>query len=67
MNIESILLGRVIQGFGCGGIFPVAVAFIGDGFPLEERGKALGIFGSIFGISAIGRPLVGAALIPFVC
>lgn len=50
MNIESILLGRVIQGFGCGGIFPVAGAFIGDGFPLEERGKALGILGSVFGI-----------------
>lgn len=64
-NIESILLGRVVQGFGCGGIFPVAGAFIGDAFPLNERGKALGILGSVFGISAIGGPLVGAALIPF--
>lgn len=65
MNIESIFLGRIIQGFGCGGIFPVGGAFIGDAFPLEERGKALGILGSVFGISAIGGPLVGAALIPF--
>ncbi len=64
-SIESIFLGRVIQGFGCGGIFPVAGAFIGDAFPLEERGRALGILGSVFGISAIGGPLVGAALIPF--
>ncbi len=64
-NIESIFLGRIIQGFGCGGLFPVAGAFVGDGFPLEERGKALGILGSVFGISAIGGPLVGAALIPF--
>jgi len=65
MNIESIFLGRIIQGFGCGGLFPVAGAFIGDGFPLKERGKALGILGSVFGISAIGGPLVGAVLIPF--
>ncbi len=65
MNIESIFLGRIIQGFGCGGLFPVAGAFVGDAFPLEERGKALGILGSVFGISAIGGPLVGAALIPF--
>ena len=65
INIESIFLGRIIQGFGCGGLFPVAGAFVGDGFPLEERGKALGILGSVFGISAIGGPLVGAALIPF--
>ena len=64
-NIESIFLGRIVQGFGCGGIFPVAGAFVGDAFPLNERGKALGILGSVFGISAIGGPLVGAALIPF--
>lgn len=65
ISIEAIFLGRIVQGFGCGGIFPVAGAFIGDGFPLEERGKALGILGSVFGISAIGGPLVGAALIPY--
>ena len=65
VNMELIFLGRIIQGFGCGGIFPVGGAFIGDAFPLEERGKALGILGSVFGISAIGGPLVGAALIPF--
>lgn len=64
-NIELIFFGRIIQGFGCGGIFPVGAAFIGDEFPLEERGKALGILGSVFGISAIGGPLIGAALIPF--
>lgn len=64
-NIEMIFLGRVIQGFGCGGLFPVAGAFVGDAFPLNERGRALGILGSVFGISAIGGPLVGAALIPF--
>lgn len=65
MNVESIFFGRIIQGLGCGGIFPVAVAFIGDAFPMEERGRALGIIGSVFGISAIGGPLVGAALIPY--
>ena len=65
INIELIFLGRIIQGFGCGGIFPVAGAFVGDAFPLQERGKALGILGSVFGISAMVGPLVGAALIPF--
>ena len=64
-NIESIYLGRIVQGLGCGGLFPVASAFIGDAFPLDERGKALGILGSVFGIAAIGGPLLGAALIPY--
>lgn len=44
---------------------PVGAAFIGDHFPIEERGKALGILGSVFGISALGGPLIGAALIPY--
>ena len=64
-NIESIYLGRIIQGLGCGGLFPVASAFIGDTFPLEDRGKALGLLGAVFGVSAIAGPLVGAALIPY--
>ena len=37
-----LLLGRAIQGFGAGGIFPVAAAVIGDTFPPEKRGGALG-------------------------
>ena len=64
-GIEWIFFGRIIQGIGSGGIFPVGAAFIGDHFPIEERGKALGILGSVFGISALGGPLVGAALIPY--
>ena len=64
-NIESVYLGRIIQGFGCGGLYPVANAFIGDAFPLDERGKALGLLGSVFGIAAIGGPLLGAVLIPY--
>jgi MFS family permease len=65
INIESIFLGRIIQGFGAGGIFPVAASFIGDYFPVEKRGMALGIIGSMFGVAAIVGPLVGAVLIPY--
>ena len=31
-NIESVYLGHIVQGFGCGGLNPVANAFIGDAF-----------------------------------
>ncbi len=40
-NFSILLLGRAIQGFGSGGIFPVASAVIGDTFPQEKRGSAL--------------------------
>ena len=63
--IWMVYLGRIIQGFGSGGLYPIANAFIGDAFPLDERGKALGLLGSVFGIAAIGGPLLGALLIPY--
>ena len=43
------LLGRGMQGLGAGGIFPVASAVIGDTFPPEKRGGALGLIGAVFG------------------
>src|SRR5262245_34307413 len=38
-----LLCGRAIQGLGGGGVFPVAGAVIGDTFPPEKRGGALGM------------------------
>ena len=54
-SIDMLILGRAIQGIGAGGIFPVANAFIGDIFPPERRGGALGILSSIWGVSFVFR------------
>lgn len=64
-SYEILLLGRAIQGFGAGGIFPVASAFIGDTFPPEKRGSALGIIGSVFGLSAVLGPVLGGLFLSF--
>ncbi|MDP3484126.1 MAG: MFS transporter [Methanobacteriaceae archaeon] len=64
-SFEMMLLGRAIQGFGAGGIFPVASAFIGDTFPPEKRGGALGIIGSVFGFSAVIGPILGGLLLKY--
>jgi MFS family permease len=58
-------LGRAIQGFGAGGIFPVASAFIGDTFPPGKRGGALGIIGSVFGFSGVMGPILGGILLKY--
>ena len=64
-SFEILLVGRAIQGFGAGGIFPVASAFIGDTFPPEKRGSALGIIGSVFGLSAVFGPILGGLILSF--
>lgn len=58
-----ILAGRAIQGFGAGGIFPVASAVIGDTFPAEKRGSALGLIGAVFGIAFIIGPILGGVIL----
>ena len=58
-----LLVGRAIQGFGAGGIFPVASAVIGDTFPTEKRGGALGLIGAVFGIAFLIGPLLGSGIL----
>jgi MFS family permease len=64
-NFSILLLGRAIQGFGSGGIFPVASAVIGDTFPQEKRGSALGLIGAVFGIAFIIGPIIAGVLLMF--
>ena len=58
-----LLVGRAIQGFGAGGIFPVASAVIGDTFPVEKRGSALGLIGAVFGIAFLIGPILGGVIL----
>jgi MFS family permease len=58
-----VILGRGVQGLGAGGIFPVAAAVIGDTFPPEKRGGALGLIGAVFGLAFIVGPIVGGLLL----
>ena len=61
----SLMIGRAIQGFGAGGIFPVAAAIIGDTFPKEKQGGALGLMGAVFGLAFLVGPVLGGILLQF--
>ncbi len=65
ISFEMLLFGRAIQGLGAGGIFPVANAFIGDIFPPEKRGGALGILSSVWGWSSVMGPILGGVLLQY--
>ncbi len=58
-----VLAGRAVQGLGAGGIFPVASAVIGDVFPPERRGAALGLVGAVFGVAFLLGPILGGVLL----
>jgi len=60
-----LLVGRALQGLGAGGIFPVASAVIGDTFPPEKRGSALGLIGAVFGLAFLIGPILGGIILTF--
>jgi MFS family permease len=55
--IPAIERTMLLTGTDVSWIFPVASATIGDVFPTEKRGRALGIPGAVFGIAFIVGPV----------
>ena len=58
----QLILFRGVQGLGAGALFPISLAVIGDLFTPQERGKYQGLFGAVFGISALIGPALGGIL-----
>jgi len=61
-EVWQLVAARGLQGLGAGAIFPIALAVIGDLFTPAERGKYQGLFGAVFGISALIGPALGGFL-----
>ncbi len=61
-SLPHLLSARGIQALGAGGLFPIASTVVGEVFPKERRGMALGFIGMIWGVAAIIGPLVGGWL-----
>jgi DHA2 family multidrug resistance protein len=57
-NLQALLLFRILQGFGGGGMVPVAQSILADSFPPEKRGQAF----ALFGIAVVVAPVVGPTL-----
>jgi MFS transporter, DHA2 family, multidrug resistance protein len=57
-SLEFLLLFRVFQGVGGGGLQPMAQAILADTFPPEKRGLAF----ALYGITAIMAPTIGPTL-----
>jgi EmrB/QacA subfamily drug resistance transporter len=58
-TIGWLIAARTVQGCGAALIGPLALTLLSAAFPPQERGRALGIFGSITGLALIAGPMVG--------
>ena len=57
-SLSLILLFRVMQGAGGGGLQPMAQAILADTFPPQQRGLAF----ALYGITAVVAPTIGPTL-----
>jgi len=57
-SLGLLLLFRVLQGLGGGGLQPMAQAILADTFPPQQRGLAF----ALYGITAVIAPAVGPTL-----
>lgn len=61
-SMGALILYRTIQGLGAGAVQPVAVTIVGDIFELETRARIQGLFGAVWGISAVIGPAAGGLI-----
>ncbi|MFC0211740.1 MDR family MFS transporter [Paenibacillus chartarius] len=59
-SIMELSLYRAVQGIGAGALVPISFTIMFDAVPADSRGKLMGMFGAVFGMSSIFGPLLGA-------
>jgi len=62
-NVYWLIGFRVLQGVGGAMTLALGAAIVTEAFPPQERGRALGLIGSVVSIGVVTGPLVGGLLI----
>ena len=61
-DMTQFIIFRGLQGLGGGAVFPVALAVVADLYTPADRGKYLGFFGAVFGLSSLVGPAIGGLI-----
>ena len=62
-SMGMLIAMRAVQGFGAGGIQPVALTIVGDLFPPAQRARMQGLIGAVWGVAGIAGPLLGGLVV----
>jgi EmrB/QacA subfamily drug resistance transporter len=62
-DLELLLLGRAMQGFGAALLLPNSLAILGQSFSGEAKGRAVGTWAAAGAIAGVVGPLLGGWLI----
>ena len=58
-NMTWLIIARVVQGLGGGGLMILLQAIIADIVSVWDRGKYMGVMGAVFGLSSVIGPVLG--------
>jgi EmrB/QacA subfamily drug resistance transporter len=62
-DMTELIVYRILQGIGAGGLMPLIFAIIGEVYSFEQRARVQGLFASVWGLASILGPVVGGFLV----